>query len=329
MTVSANPSRGIPLGFAAICVRSMDESIAFYRDVIGFDVLARGSAGAEFVALLGLPVGTTVEICRLSACGLGIGQLLLLAPNLTGRETVRRKGDRTTRGLWNINFYVDDIVAVSKALWDRYEFWSEPKRYFVNAESGEAIEVVFEAPDGVAINLVQPLGDETTFIGRVRIAAAAFGRTRCGFTPIATTAHCVRSMSEAQRFYEAMLGVSVVLDAQLGKPETNVFLARPPGSVAHTVFLAGAHFFGKLSLNQPLNFEVPDRVNAAQPAAIGYIAQGFFASDIAGATAAALAAGGQTVNAGKMVLPGFNGEKAVLLRAPGSGALAWLVEAMT
>jgi catechol 2,3-dioxygenase-like lactoylglutathione lyase family enzyme len=322
-------SNGIPLGFAAIGVRSMDESIAFYRDVIGFDVLARGLAGPEFIELLGLPPATAIEVCRMSACGFGIGQLLLFAPDLQGREPARRKGDRTTRGLWNINFYVDDIVAVSKALWDQYEFWSEPRRYLVNDESGEAIEVLFEAPDGVAINLVQPLGDETTFIGRVRIAADEFGRTRHGFTPIVTTSHCVTSMSTAQRFYEAMLGVNVVMDAQLGKPETNWFLARSPGSLGHTVFLAGNHFFGKLSLTEPLNFQVPERAAAARPDAIGYLAQGFFVPDIQHAVGAALAAGGQTVNEGNMVLPGFDGETAVLLRVPGSGALAWLVETTT
>lgn len=325
MSAAAAPDTGTPLSFALIGARSMDASVAFYRDVIGFDVLARGPAGPQFVQLLGLPAGTVVDTCRLGACGLGIGQILLFAPNLPGREAARRPGDRTTRGLWNINFYVDDIVAVSKVLSARYEFWSEPRRYLVGPESGEAIEVVFEAPDGVAVNLVQPLGDASTFIGRVRLAAEQFGRTRCGFTPIATTAHCVSSMAAARRFYAGMLGVSPVLDAELGRPETNEFLARPQGARAHTVFLAGNHFFGKLSLNEPLNFDVPDRV-ISRADSIGYVAQGFCVPDLGGAMRAALAAGGNKVSAGRMALPGFDTGEAVLLRAPGSGALACLVE---
>lgn len=325
MSAAAMPATGMPLSFALIGARSIDASVEFYRDVIGFDVIARGVAEPQFVQLLGLPAGTVVDTCRMGACGLGIGQVLLYAPRLPGREPARRPGDRTTRGLWNINFYVDDIVAVSKALSERYEFWSEPRRYLVSPESGEAIEVVFEAPDGVAVNLVQPLGDASTFVGRVRIAAEAFGRTRCGFTPISTTAHCVSSMVTARRFYTAMLGVSTVLDAELGRPETNEFLARPSGARAHTVFLAGSHFFGKLSLNEPLNFDVPDRV-ISRPDAIGYVAQGFCVRDLVGATSAALAAGGQRGGEGHMALPGFDAERAVLLRAPGSGALACLVE---
>jgi len=325
VSAAASPATGTPLSFALIGARSIDASVAFYRDVIGFDVLARGPAQPQFVALLGLPAGTAVDTCLMGACGLGIGQIVLYAPDLPGREPARRPGDRTTRGLWNINFYVDDIVAVSKTLSSHYEFWSEPRRYLVSPESGEAIEVVFEAPDGVAVNLVQPLGDASTFIGRVRIAAAQFGRTRSGFTPIATTAHCVSSLAAARRFYAGMLGVSTVLDAELGRPETNEFLARPPGARAHTVFLAGNHFFGKLSLNEPLNFDVPDRV-ITRGDSIGYVAQGFRTADLAGATHAALAADGARVAEGLMALPGFDAAKAVLLRAPGSGALACLVE---
>lgn len=323
--MSASPASGAPLSFALIGARSIDASIGFYRDVIGFDVLARGPAEPQFVQLLGLPAGTTVDTCLLGACGLDIGRILLIAPDLPGRESARRPGERTTRGLWNVNFYVDDIVAVARELSTRYEFWSEPRRYLVSPESGEAIEVVFEAPDGVAVNLVQPLGDADTFIGRVRIAAEAFGRTRCGFTPIATTAHCVTSLAAARRFYGEMLGVSTVLDAELGRPETNEFLARPAGARAHTVFLAGNHFFGKLSLNEPLNFEVPERV-ISRADAIGYVAQGFRVPDFGRAMGAALATGGLVAGEGRMALPGFRGGKAVMLRAPGSGALACLVE---
>lgn len=325
MSASPVPASGTPLSFALIGARSIDASVGFYRDVIGFDVLARGPAAAPFVQLLGLPAGTAVDTCLMGACGLDIGQVLLYAPDLPGREPARRAGERTTRGLWNINFYVDDIVAVAKELSARYEFWSEPRRYLVSPESGEAIEVVFEAPDGVAVNLVQPLGDARTFIGRVRIAAEAFGRTRCGFTPIATTAHCVASLAAARRFYTAMLGVTTVLDAELGRPETNEFLARPADARAHTVFLAGNHFFGKLSLNEPLNFDVPERV-ISRADAIGYVAQGFRVPNLDRAMGAALAAGGMTAGEGRMEMPGFEGGKAVLLRAPGSGALACLVE---
>jgi catechol 2,3-dioxygenase-like lactoylglutathione lyase family enzyme len=323
--VSAAPG-GSPLAFAAIASASIEQSLAFYRDVIGLDVVARGPAGSAFVDFLGLPAGTAVESCLLRGCGLPVGQVLLFATGLPGRRPAREPGDRTTRGLWNLNFYVDDIVAVSRRLAGDHEFWSQPRRYPVGDAAGEAIEVVFEGPDGVAINLVQPLGDERTFTGRVRIAAAALGRTRKGFTPVATTAHCVRSMRLARPFYESVLGVSTVMDEVLGRPETNEFLARPPGSRAHTVFLSGRSFFGKLSLSEPQNFAVPDRVAAARADGIGYLAQGFVVPSLADAAAAAADAGGESAGKGTLDVPGLGAPPVVAFRVPGSGALAWLVE---
>lgn len=317
---------GAPLGFAAIAVGSIDKSIAFYRDVIGFDVIARGLADAEAVAMLGLPQGTTLDVARLSACGLGIGQLLLFAPDVTGRTPTRRPGDRMTYGLWNINFYVDDIHAVAAALRATHEFWSEPVRYQLSAAAGEPIEVVFEGPDAVAINLVQPTGGAESFVGRIKAAADQFGKTRTGFTPISTSAHCVHSVEQARDFYQAICGSQVVLDEHLGRPETNHFLDRPHDAVGHTIFLSGDHFFGKLCLSQPLNFAVPDRVADARIDGIGYFAQGFFVPNLPRAIEAGLAAGGLLISQGPMALPGFEGEAAALLRAPGSGALAWLID---
>ena len=265
---------GEPLAFATIASASLSESISFYRDVIGFDLDARGPADPAFIDLLGLPQGTTVECALLSACGLDVGRILLFDTGQPGRTSIRNPGDRVTGGLWNINFYVDDIFAVADALGNGFEFWSAPQRYRLGA-AGEAIEVVFEGPDGVAINLVQPLGEPDSFIGRIRTQASAFGRTRTGFTPISTTAQCVRDVIAASRFYQAVLGMAVVLEEELGRPETNIFLARPAGAVAHTIFLEGRHFFGKLSLSQPLNFEVPDRLSVSPSDARGYVAQGF------------------------------------------------------
>ena len=98
-----------------------------------------------------------------------------------------------------------------------YEFWSDPVEYEISAETGSPIEVIFEAPDGVAINLVQPQGDETTFVGRIRAQADAFGRTRTGFTPVATTGHCVHSMDQASPFYSTLLDLEIVMDERLGQ----------------------------------------------------------------------------------------------------------------
>ena len=112
-----------------------------------------------------------------------------------------------------------------------------------------------------------------------------------------------------------------------GKPETNHFLSRPRDARARTVFLAGGHFFGKLGLNEPLNFDVPERVLNDIQTNIGYVAQGFFVNDLDASCIVAQRLGGVPFGSvSEMGIAGFSNERAALFRAPGSGALAWLVE---
>jgi hypothetical protein len=74
--------------------------------------------------------------------------------------------------------------------------------------------------------------------------------------------------------------MKVVLDETLGRAETNRFLARPADARTHTVFVAGSHFYGKIALNEPQNFFVPERVALAHAPRVGYLAQGFRVDDL-------------------------------------------------
>jgi catechol 2,3-dioxygenase-like lactoylglutathione lyase family enzyme len=316
---------GSPLSFALVSVASLEASLAFYRDRIGLaasEVVALPALGAGF----GAGPGGAARVALCEEPGTSAGRILLVEYAAPGRERVRLPGDRTTRGLWNLNFYVDDIRAVSRRLKaEGFEFWSDPVTYRVGETAGIATEVVFEAPDAVAINLVEPEGGPETFTGRVRAEVARHGKTRTGFTPVATTAHCVRDLAAAGAFYRDVLGMQVVLDEILGRPETNHFLARPADARTHTMFFAGAHFFGKVALNEPQNFAVPERVARARAPAIGYLAQGFVVPSLARAEAQLDPACCRRLDwAG---LPGLPDGPVLQVTIPGSGALALLVEA--
>ncbi len=316
---------GSPLGFAFVSVASLDASLAFYRDRIGLaasEIVTLPALGAAFPA--GPGCAARVALCE--EPGTPAGRILLVEYAAAARERVRLPGDRTTRGLWNLNFYVDDIRAVSRQLQaEGFEFWSDPVTYRVGEAAGIATEVVFEAPDAVAINLVEPEGGPETFTGRVRAEVARHGKTRTGFTPVATTAHCVHDLVAAGAFYRDVLGMQVVLDEILGKPETNHFLARPADARTHTMFFAGSHFFGKVALNEPQNFAVPERVARARAPAIGYLAQGFVVPSLARAEAQLDPACCRRLDwAG---LPGLPDGPVLQVTIPGSGALALLLEA--
>jgi catechol 2,3-dioxygenase-like lactoylglutathione lyase family enzyme len=309
---------------ALVSVASLESSLDFYRDRIGL-------AASEIVALpaldagFGAGPGAAVRVALCGEPGTPAGRVLLVEYAAPGRERVRLPGDRTTRGLWNLNFYVDDIRATSRQLRaEGFEFWSDPVEYEVGVAAGTAIEVVFEAPDGVAINLVQPEGGPDTFTGRVRAEVQRHGKTRAGFTPVATTAHCVSDLARASAFYRDVLGMRVVLDEILGKPQTNHFLARSSDARTHTMFMAGSHFYGKVALNEPQNYAVPERVDQARAPHIGYLAQGFVVPDLG-----RIESQWRGEPPRRLLLrgvPGLPDARALQLHIPGSGALALLVQ---
>jgi catechol 2,3-dioxygenase-like lactoylglutathione lyase family enzyme len=313
-----------PLSFAAIGVQSLEASIRFYTDIIGFDIAARWSSTEAGAFGVGGDGEVTFVLLRASDCD--IGRILLVASGANSR--IREPGDRTTRGLWNINFYVDDIRRTARELRNLgFAPWTEPVEHTIGNDAGSAVEVLFDGPDGVAINLVQPLGDMTTFTGRTRAEADAFGKTARGFTPISTTSQCVFEMEPAKRFYQRLLGLETVMDARLGKQEVNYFHCRPHDAVSHTVFLGGGHFFGKISLNQPLNYAIPNRVERARPPVIGYFAQGFTIDSLDAAKDICAAEGSEAFGAETALDLGDAGpHRAQLFAVPGSGALVWLVE---
>jgi catechol 2,3-dioxygenase-like lactoylglutathione lyase family enzyme len=257
-----------------------------------------------------------------------VGRVLALAFDARERVTVPEAGDRTYRGLWNLNFYVDDIRATTRELKARgFVFWSEPVGYEVSAKAGAPVEVLFDGPDGLAINLVELTGDETSTIGQLRLEVAKLGKTRTGFTQVSTTSHSVIDRDKAHAFYTRVLGMQTRIDDILDKPETNHFLGRPKGARTRATFVAGAHQFGKIALSHPLNYTVPDKVALAVPPNIGYLAQSFRVDSLDQALVACREIGAATFSAPEALeIPGLGPVRATIVRNPGSGALMHLFE---
>lgn len=320
-----------PLAAAIIGSRSLEASAAFYRDIVGLQggpvVMLQGDA---FSAHWGLPAGARARAQRFAVPGLDVGAVTLIEFDAPQRVQVRRPGESTIRGLWNLNFYVNDIRAACRMLAARgFELWSEPTGYEVSAASGAPIEALFDGPDGVAINLVQLTGDASTVIGRVRAAVAAIGHTPTGWTAVSTTSHSVRDTDAAVAFYREVLGLAVLMDDVLDKAASNHFLRRPDGAQTRATFMAGEHPFGKVALSQALNYAVPDHVDAAVAPNIGYLAQSFRVPSLAAALAASARVGAPLL-APPMAADAWGdgmARRTARVAAPGSGASIQLVEA--
>ncbi|MCB2106570.1 MAG: VOC family protein [Rhodobacteraceae bacterium] len=323
-----------PLAFAILGVSTLDRALAFYRDVIGLDASPEVRwRGAAFETHFDLPPGSSARAVMFSfdrgACK-GVGRVLALEFDAKDRKTIPKKGDRTYRGLWNLNFYVDDIRATTKQLQAKgYDFWSEPVGYEVSAKAGAPVEVLFDGPDGLAINLVELTGGPDTTIGRLREKVAALGKTAKGFTPVSTTSHSIVDHGKALAFYRDVLGMEVVIDDVLDKPATNHFLNRPAGARTRATFVAGGHEFGKIALSHPLNYSVENKIPLAVPPNIGYLAQSFAVPSLDTAAVKCAEIGADPFSPPLDIeIPGVGCTRAMIVRNPGSGALMQMFEAV-
>jgi catechol 2,3-dioxygenase-like lactoylglutathione lyase family enzyme len=325
---------GSPLAIAILGVSSIATARAFYGDVIGLsaspEVVWRGEA---FERHWNLPAGSSARAMMFSApwtpgTGPKVGRVLALAFDAPVREQIVQSGDRTYRGLWNLNFYVDDIRATTKALQAKgFHFWSEPVGYEVSAKAGAPVEVLFDGPDQLAINLVELTGDESSTIGRLRAEVNRLGKSPTGFTQVSTTSHSIVDFDKAFAFYSQVLGMTPHIDDVLSKPETNHFLNRPRDARTRATFMAGAHQFGKVAMSHPLNYAVPDRTPLAVPPNIGYLAQSFEVPSLARALEACALVGAHSFSGPlEIEIPGLGPASATIVRNPGSGALMHLFE---
>ncbi len=331
---------GSPLAVAVVSARDLGASMRFYADVIGLDAGDETRwSGPAFEALWGLPSGAVARCRMLGAGPSPVGRVLLMEfderslPPGMQRETIAPRADSAQFGLANLNFYDADIRASAARLQAAgFVFWSAPTQHSLTAGVGDPIEVVFDGPDGVAINLVELTStDLATRIGQMRAFVERHGRTRTGFTPVVTTSHVVRSIPRARAFYERVLRMGVLIDDVMSADRVNTFLRLPAGARTHITFMQGNHMFGKIALGEPLNYAEAcvDLRPRAQAPNIGYLAQAFELGSSAAFETAIRACRDLEVEfvaeteVGE--LPGLGRRAHLMVRNPGSGALQWLL----
>ena len=323
---------GSPLAVAVVGSRSLEASLAFYVDCIGFDAgpVAVWS-GADFERFWRLPAGSSARSCLLTANKCAVGRVLLLEFSGAARELVQAVPNSQVIGLANLNFYTADArAAVARLRALGFSFWTEPTQHSLNAGVGNPIEVIFDGPDGVAMNLVELTSrDLSTRIGQMRGYVEQTGYTRQGFTPVVTTSHVTRSVDHACRFYQQVCGMGRLFEDVMTAAHVNAFLRLPGDGRTKIVFMQGNHMFGKIAVSEPLNYL--DRCVDLQPGArapnIGYLAQIFEVHDLSRSLTAAATCGAEIVAVRtRFEIPGLGVRDQALVRNPGSGALMWLLQ---
>ena len=119
----------------------------------------------------------------------------------------------------------------------------------------------------------------------------------------------------------------VLFSDRLGNPEQNAFSRYPEGSTTLCTFLQGAHMFGKVAVNQPLDYPCVSMTDTAVAPNIGYIAQAFIVPDLGLSVTRGREAGARDYAlASDIHFPGLGPVQAAIVRSPGSGALILMIE---
>jgi catechol 2,3-dioxygenase-like lactoylglutathione lyase family enzyme len=319
-----------PVSVVVISVEDLDESLEFYAETLGLDVVETLTwQGPEFERYWQVPEGTTARCVFLGHGADPVGRIQLMEFDSPDRKLIRPAGIRRATGLFNLNLYTQDIKQDFLQLRSQgFDFWSEPAYNNFGPAVGETMELAFDGPDGVVINLVELLTeDPKTLIGHIHSFVSAYGRTPSGFTAVVTTAHSVLDMEKALAFYYGPLHMKLFVDSVLEGAETNAALNLAEDSRTHSVLVQGNHEYGKIALAAPLNYEIPNLVPDAVAPNIGYLAQSFQIADIDEAARACAEVGAEEFSPTiEIDLPGRGKCKTMLVRNPGSGALQELFQ---
>lgn len=322
---------GAALHAAVIGARRLEESLAFYRDLVGLQVIDEGVLeDGAFSAFWRLPAGSRGRFAALAERGGEVGRIVLIEFEGAERLPIRDVPDESAYGLMNLNFYTADIARdAARMEMAGYPLWSPPMRHRMAPEVGSPTEVMLDGPDTLIINLVElTTSDPATRIGQMRaFVADEFGYNAQGFTPVVTTQHASPDTAADVGFYEAALGMKVLFSDRLGNPEQNAFSRYPEGSTTLCTFMQGGHMFGKVAINQPLDYPCVSMTETAVAPNIGYIAQAFLVPDLKQSLARGREAGARDYTPVSAIhFPGLGAVDAAVVRSPGSGALILMIE---
>ncbi len=314
-----------PVSVAVIGVEDLDASLRFYADTLGLEVIENLSwQGPEFERHWNLPTGSSARCALLVHGADPIGRIQIMEFDAADRKRVRPQDIQRATGLFNLNIYSSDIDADVEMLKAQgFTFWSDPVHNNFGPAMGETREVMFDGPDGIVINMIQLLTeDRNTVIGKLVAFIEEYGRTRTGFTAVATTAAGVLDMEKALGFYFGPLKMTVFMETILKGPATNKAIGLQEDAETRMVLIQGNHEYGKIALSCPLNYEIPNLIPDAVPPNIGYLAQSFQVNDLNLVANECIEIDVAIISGPEEItLPGRGLCRAMVVRNPGSGAL--------
>jgi catechol 2,3-dioxygenase-like lactoylglutathione lyase family enzyme len=209
-----------------ISVRDMDESLAFYRDIVGMTLVAEQELNAETIQhLWNLPEGTKAKAVFLkNEDQPTLLELIQFDPH--SGKFIRGGAKTWDYGIYDIAFTVKDLNKTYEQLTGRgFTFLIPPVPY----------SPTFFPDFHVKFSVC--LGPNEMPIPHIQAITPPPPEMKREYGKIMDSAQIVENMEDALRFYHGLLGLSVVTDATFPKGLLDKILGLPEGTEGRIALL--------------------------------------------------------------------------------------------
>jgi len=215
-----------PMDRISISVSNLGNSLAFFRDWIGMEVIADETLEPnEIKQLWNLPPETEARAVSLkSEPQSTVLELIEFSPH---SETTIREGGPKSRdyGLWAIAFRVKNIEAVYRGLTEKdYKFTRPPFEYHPDWVPHAVKEAVLIGPDNVTCGHFQRMTPEDSHYPK-------------NYVRFDHCAQVVDNLDEAIKFYRDILGLDLLWRITLTDGLLDDLLETPPGTEVKTAMI--------------------------------------------------------------------------------------------
>lgn len=208
-----------------ISVKKIEESLYFFRDIIGMNVLSKHPLESESIQKLwGLPYGTEGEAVFLKNDE-QTTLICLIEFYSNARKPVREFANTYDYGLFDIAFRAKSVDAVyQKFKKEGYRFLSPPVIYTAEWAKVTVKEVIMIGPNEMPIAFIERLSEPKPII-------------KGDFGTMVDSAQFVEDIDSVSPYYTEILGLKKVFDSWLPKGLVNDVLAFPPNVDSRMAFL--------------------------------------------------------------------------------------------
>lgn len=210
---------------ATLGVSDLERSIAFYRDALGWRLVARGEVDPALAPLLRAEPGHHGRWAVMAADDSGLGRIRLLAFDPPGERLWTEANRYAGSGYYALNFRCRDARASMARIVAAGGYAAHEPSYWEVSEQVAVRDSISDDPDGIRLDLFSYERG-----GDLR------GPLRTEVSVLQTVAIATRDVARSRRFYEG-LGFRELFDRVLDFPELQQLLGADRPVKIHNVNL--------------------------------------------------------------------------------------------